>query len=260
MGNTQPHRGRRFNGRRGRGNQSGARGPGAGDPAGAAPPIVIPLSSATAPAPHRPTPDAGASLPPGGRRQRGANGRPPAPPASGRTGALPDTIRRRRNSAEPFERVVPVVAPERPARAGQPTPPTDAFDHQPRPHLNGAAERNGHSAPREAGSPATAPRSLADMRSMRAARLERAAERGEREPLRAEARGEVGPLIDDLHAVFEHDRAVASQGSNARCGICYLHFTHSDLLYREAEGFYVCDQCSQSLGASQVMMIRRQQK
>lgn len=94
---------------------------------------------------------------------------------------------------------------------------------------------------------------------MRAMRMERA-ERADREPLRAEARGDVGALIDELHAVFEHDRAVASQGSNARCGICYLHFAHADLAYREAEGFYVCAQCSQSLGNGQVMMIRRQQR
>jgi hypothetical protein len=112
---------------------------------------------------------------------------------------------------------------------------------------------------RDDASPAATPRPLADMRSMRAMRMERA-ERGDRDPLRAEARGDVGSLIDDLHTVFEHDRAVASQASNARCGICYLHFAHADLAYREAEGFYVCAQCSQSLGTTQVMMIRRQQR
>jgi hypothetical protein len=124
---------------------------------------------------------------------------------------------------------------------------------------NGADGRNGHVL-RDANGAATAARSLGEMRSQRAARIERAAERGEREPVRAEARGDVGPLIDDLHAVFERDRAVASQGSNARCGICYLHFAHADLSYRETEGFYVCAQCSQSLGNTQVMMIRRQQR
>jgi hypothetical protein len=117
---------------------------------------------------------------------------------------------------------------------------------------HGTDGRNGNGA-------AAAPRSLADMRSLRAIRQERA-ERGDREPLRAEARGEVAPLIDELHAVFERDRAVASQGSSARCGICYLHFPHADLSYREAEGFYVCAPCTQSLGDSQVMMIRRQQR
>jgi hypothetical protein len=166
---------------------------------------------------------------------------------------MPDVTRRRREGTQPYERVVPVVE-SAPAEADEPlAPPPAALDFAPRRAVsNGVGGRNGNGA-------LPAPRSLPDMRSQRAARMERA-ERGDREPLRAEARGDVGPLIDELHTVFEHDRAVASQGSNARCGICYLHFTHADLTYREAEGFYVCAQCSRSLGNTQVMMIRRQQR
>jgi hypothetical protein len=80
------------------------------------------------------------------------------------------------------------------------------------------------------------------------------------EPVRAEVRGEVGPLIEGLHDLFERDRGVASQGSSARCGICYLHFPHADLIYREEEGFYVCPSCMKALGHAQLFMIRRQQK
>ena len=72
-------------------------------------------------------------------------------------------------------------------------------------------------------------------------------------------RGDVGPLIDSLHELFERDRAVASQGGTARCGICYLHFRLSDLHYREEEGFYVCTNCARALGHGRVMMVRRQQ-
>jgi hypothetical protein len=78
--------------------------------------------------------------------------------------------------------------------------------------------------------------------------------------MRPEARGDVGGLIDVLHAVFERDRAVASQGGSTRCGICYLHFTHAELVYREAEGFYVCERCAEALGRSQVFMVRKQQR
>jgi hypothetical protein len=82
----------------------------------------------------------------------------------------------------------------------------------------------------------------------------------EREPLRPEARADVGALIDSLRGIFERDRAVASQGDSARCGICYLHFSRAELVYREAEGFYVCSECMRSLGPAQVFMVRRQQK
>jgi hypothetical protein len=84
--------------------------------------------------------------------------------------------------------------------------------------------------------------------------------RQDREPLRLESRGDIGPLIDDLKAVFERDRTIASQGASARCGICYLHFNLSDLEYREAEGHYVCSACARALGTSHVAMVRRQQR
>ncbi|HEY7342443.1 MAG TPA: hypothetical protein VH591_16330 [Ktedonobacterales bacterium] len=80
-----------------------------------------------------------------------------------------------------------------------------------------------------------------------------------REPFRPESRGEVGSLIDSLHDLFVQDRAVASQGESARCGICYLHFPLAALEYREAEGFYVCAACKRALGHNPLMMIRRQQ-
>ncbi|MEO7000725.1 MAG: hypothetical protein ABI068_02905 [Ktedonobacterales bacterium] len=73
-------------------------------------------------------------------------------------------------------------------------------------------------------------------------------------------RGEVGKLIDALHTIFEQDRAISSQGTNQRCGICYLHYPASDLEYRESEGFYVCPICKRSLGNSRLMMVRRQQR
>ena len=80
-----------------------------------------------------------------------------------------------------------------------------------------------------------------------------------RELFRPESRGEVGSLIDSLHEIFSQDRAVASQGDSARCGICYLHFPLTALEYREAEGFYVCAACKRALGHNPLMMIRRQQ-
>ena len=75
-----------------------------------------------------------------------------------------------------------------------------------------------------------------------------------------EVRGDVGPLIDSLHDLFIRDRAIASQGNVTRCGICYLHYPLSELEYREVEGYYVCFSCKRSLGSTQLMMIRRQQK
>jgi hypothetical protein len=90
-------------------------------------------------------------------------------------------------------------------------------------------------------------------------RLDRAA-RPEREPLRPEIRGEIGSLIDDLRAVFERDRAIASQSGSVRCGVCYLHYPQGALEYREAEGFYVCPGCAKALGKAEVFMVRRQQR
>ena len=85
-------------------------------------------------------------------------------------------------------------------------------------------------------------------------------DRGERLPVRAEARGEVGPLIDELHVLFDQDRTTASQGGTTRCGICYLHFVLADLEYRDGEGYYVCRACARSLGSMQLPMVRRQQR
>ncbi|HEV8193889.1 MAG TPA: hypothetical protein VGP82_20765, partial [Ktedonobacterales bacterium] len=51
--------------------------------------------------------------------------------------------------------------------------------------------------------------------------------------IRPEVRGEFAPLIDSLKELFQHDRAAASQGNSTRCGICYLHFTVTELEYRE---------------------------
>ncbi|HZC07800.1 MAG TPA: TFIIB-type zinc finger domain-containing protein [Ktedonobacterales bacterium] len=77
---------------------------------------------------------------------------------------------------------------------------------------------------------------------------------------REDVRGSVGGLIDELHVLFTHDRSVASQGAVARCGICYFHFPVGELIYREAEGFYVCRACGRALGSERVAMVRRQQR
>lgn len=78
--------------------------------------------------------------------------------------------------------------------------------------------------------------------------------------VRPEVRGEWGPLIDSLRDLFAHDRAVASTGSSARCGLCYLHHPLADLEYREEEGYYVCASCKGALGSSRLPMVRRQQR
>jgi hypothetical protein len=93
----------------------------------------------------------------------------------------------------------------------------------------------------------------------RTERLNGGVESPPREPFRPESRGEVGSLIDSLHELFAQDRAVASQGDSARCGICYLHFPLAALEYRQAEGFFVCAACKRALGHNPLMMIRRQQ-
>jgi hypothetical protein len=74
-----------------------------------------------------------------------------------------------------------------------------------------------------------------------------------------DVRGDIGQLIDSLHALFERDRGIASQSDTARCGICYLHFYAAELQYREEEGFYVCLSCARALAQSRLMMVRRQQ-
>jgi hypothetical protein len=96
-------------------------------------------------------------------------------------------------------------------------------------------------------------------KTWRIERLNGGADMTPHEPFRPESRGAVGELIDTLHELFAQDRAMASQGGSARCGICYLHFPLSALEYREAEGFYVCAGCKRALGHNPLMMIRRQQ-
>ena len=67
-------------------------------------------------------------------------------------------------------------------------------------------------------------------------------------------------LIASLRELFAQDRTVASQQDGVRCGLCYLHFTVSSLIYREEEGFYVCQGCEGGLGKNKIPMVRRQQK
>jgi hypothetical protein len=71
---------------------------------------------------------------------------------------------------------------------------------------------------------------------------------------------EIEPLIKSLRALFARDRAIASQPNSARCGICYLYFPQSELVYREEEGFYICDACARALGNTRMNMVRRQQR
>ena len=67
-------------------------------------------------------------------------------------------------------------------------------------------------------------------------------------------------MLVSLHELFEHDRQVASQQDSTRCGICYLHFSLSELHYRNEEGFYVCAGCERALGKQTISMLRQQQK
>ena len=66
-------------------------------------------------------------------------------------------------------------------------------------------------------------------------------------------------MLISLHELFEHDRQVASQQDACRCGICYLHFSVSELHYRE-EGFYVCEGCERAMSKLMLPMLREQQK
>lgn len=79
------------------------------------------------------------------------------------------------------------------------------------------------------------------------------------EPFHPEVRGDVGALIDSLHEVFARDRAIATQGSSARCGLCYLHYPVAELDYRD-DGYYICASCQRGLGNAHVPMVRRQQR
>jgi hypothetical protein len=67
-------------------------------------------------------------------------------------------------------------------------------------------------------------------------------------------------MLIALHELFEHDRQIASQSDSTRCGICYLHFSMSELHYRGDEGFYECAGCERALGKQTLPMLRQQQK
>ena len=71
---------------------------------------------------------------------------------------------------------------------------------------------------------------------------------------------EIEKLIAALKELFAQDRQMASQQDSTRCGICYMHFTVSELFYREEEGFYVCKGCERALAKTNIPMVRRQQK
>lgn len=71
---------------------------------------------------------------------------------------------------------------------------------------------------------------------------------------------DIDDLIASLHELFELDRQTASQPDSTRCGICYMHFSVSSLVYREEEGFYICKGCEHTLGRQKLPMLRRQQK
>jgi hypothetical protein len=96
----------------------------------------------------------------------------------------------------------------------------------------------------------------------RADRIDRPerSDENERQERDGQARIDLGHLIESLHQQFEQDRALASQAGTARCGICYLYYRQTDLLYREEEGFYICQRCQRALGNGRIKMVRRQQR
>jgi hypothetical protein len=85
-------------------------------------------------------------------------------------------------------------------------------------------------------------------------------EGGERPERDGQSRLDLAQLIENLRQQFEQDRALASQTGSARCGICYLYYRQTDLVYREEEGFYICKSCQRSLGNGKLKMVRRQQR
>lgn len=95
-------------------------------------------------------------------------------------------------------------------------------------------------------------------RADRADRVERG-EGNERMDRDGQARLDLAHLIESLRQQFEQDRAIASQTGTARCGICYFYYRQTDLLYREEEGFYICQRCQRALGNGRIKMVRRQQ-
>jgi hypothetical protein len=151
----------------------------------------------------------------------------------------------------------PPLARPRTGEASQPYLPHGANGHQ-----NGY--HNGHTHDRTTEPPMTSDRFVlanrADMNDWRDDERDERYEGGERPMRQLDVRGDVGPLIDSLRTLFADNRAVASQGGVARCGICYLYFRSGDLTYREQEGFYVCASCASALGATHLPMVRRQQR
>lgn len=290
MSNAHTNRsGRRMNGRRGRNGQGGPRGPSTNGRPPASPPApqhTTPTNLATLPGrtppPPATTPAAqaeGSGAAPG---RDGSRGRPDTAPWGSRDAGHV------RSGAErgqpPAFAVMAAPAPAQPLRPPGPAHADEWRRNAPppvRPSLPRPGDAPGsgepprvqrHERPREDLRHAHNGASTASQAPVHAAevsptgvpegpppRRERAEPR-EHGPLRPEARGEVGTLIDALHSVFEQDRATASQSNSARCGICYLHFRQDELVYREAEGFYVCDGCVQALGTQQIIMVRRQQR
>ena len=96
-------------------------------------------------------------------------------------------------------------------------------------------------------------------RTDRVERVERneGVERHERD---GQPRMDLAQLIESLHQQFEQDRSMASQAGTARCGVCYFYYRQTDLLFREEEGFYICQRCQRSLGNGRIKMVRRQQR
>ena len=189
---------------------------------------VIEFHEATGEAQHEAQPPEAASAIQANAERTEMRSPAPMPPANGHRGAVPYAPGMRTHMSPP-------QVPGNAGRSGQP-------------------EQNGqHDSEPVTRTPA-AP-------LPRTSRFERdRSERGEREPMRPEVRGEVGPLIDALHDIFAQDRTVASQGGTTRCGICYLHFPVAELEYREAEGYYVCERCARALGQTRLPMVRRQQR
>lgn len=201
-----------------------------------------------------------------------------------RAGELPDAPPEARAETEPGVEVAsaaetPEQAPERGETVpAQPAPPSDEaapsaeperrtprgrFERFYAPGQGPRVEQNGHphAAPGANGAIRRAPREpLAAYTPAAAQPAEDEDAAVERSGPREDVRGPVGELIDALHDLFNHDRAVASQGSASRCGICYFHFPLGELVYRESEGFYVCQPCERALAGARVPMVRRQQR
>lgn len=193
------------------------------------------------------------------------------------TASSPDAPRSEPPAARPrFDRrgpqlVTPGLAPPLPAR--QPPPTNGALRPSPTPEPQDTAvehpRRNGHVPTSRAYDPHTreghfvvAAAPVQNGHDAHGGRGE-VGDEDDDAPFgfpRRDVRGEVGALIDSLHAVFERDRAVASQGGAKRCGICYLHFSHAELEYRENEGHYVCAGCAAVLHQARLPMVRRQQR